>query len=1033
MEVPTLSISIIHLTDIHFNSLKEKNYIIDRQLQLCEACKSVIACNDEVALVISGDIAYAGKESEYSYAIDLIEILKKSIEDITDNTVEVILVPGNHDCDFDIKQSVRKILLSSLNHNSPTDPDTILAVTEVQNTFYDFSQLYDMGTSRLCNQKIIKFKDEKFLFLLFNTAWMSQLQEKPGNLFFPKEAYPDIKPQDFDCVVSIMHHPYNWFHPDNSVELLQYLRKTTDVLLLGHEHRSDIFKSSGNDWSLSEFHGKELQSTYSKDSAFSIYQFDDAIQNITTFDFTWKDTLYKRTEHTNMYSRNSFIESSIIAPSKDFLKKIEDPGIIINHYKAEDITLSEIFCWPTLEQVNLEEGPYVKKGSKIKTKIPQKMLDADISIITGDSLSGRTSLAKMLFKEYCNFKECCIICDGENLNTYVRSNLVKILDSMFIEQYSETTIDQYKCLDKTKKILIIDNFNNIPYHDTRRSKVLDELTSMFSHIIILSDKNWEINLVCSQMQNQSELEIIFYDMLFLGNVKRKEFVKNWYSLRDEFAVGSDVTEEKVTKACERIDELLGANHGIIPAAPINLINILQNLDSTTQTSFSGSQYGFLYESLILKSLGSVGDKYKEAGDINIHIAVLSALAFEMLKNKNNTFNDEDLQKRADIFSKSKKVSVNYESILKIMQLAKIICKAAPNTYKFRYPYLFYYFAGRYIAYHLKDTDVKKQIEYMCSKLYNESYGNIIIFVCHFANNIEIIDDIMLTALTSLDQYELFDFDKHSEIFERAQVIIEELLVSSDVDSDTNVEKNQEDRLQEKDEIGIQDGSVKDMEELSEEEFKNEKEKDLASISAAIRTIDVLSQIIRNYPGDIEGELKVQIINEIHSLGMRTAEAMLSIIEIYEHDLITHIVEKVKDKENEAQKEEIITKTQEIFSSLIAGMVCGMISKVAISLNNQNLLIAIEDAFNVQSSISQKLIMQELKFNVLRKPNFNEAIALYTEIDDRKLDFASTVLRSIVAYYLRYNRCEYKMRNKICSKLGLSSRSLLIESSKNQNS
>lgn len=1027
-----LSISIIHLTDIHFNCVKEKNDLINKQEQLCTACGSVLSYNDNAIIVISGDIAYSGKEIEYVFALDLIEAIKTKIKNITGNNAEVVLVPGNHDCDFDVKSSVRKILLGSLSHNNSVDTDTILEITEVQNSYYDFAKLYDIERSGLCHQKIVKLQHERFMFLLFNTAWMSQLQEKPGSLFIPKEAYPDIRPQDYDCVISIMHHPYNWFHPDNSTELLQFLRKTTDILLLGHEHRADIFKSSGNDWSFSEFHGKELQSTESKDSAFSIYQFDNAIQNITTFDFIWENSIYKCQYNTNMFSRNSFIESSIISPSKEFLRKIEDPGIIINHYKAEDITLSEIFCWPILVQVNLGEEPYVKISSKIKTKIPQKMLDANISIITGDSLSGRTSLAKMLFKEYSNFKECCIICDGEDLITHVNLNLVKILESKFIEQYGDNKTDEYRCLDKTKKILIIDNFNNIPYHDSRRSKVLSELTTIYSHIIIFSDKNWEISLVCSQMQNQSDLDIKIYQMLFLGNMKRKEFVKNWYCLRDEFAVGSEVTEEKITKACERIDELLGNNYGIIPAAPINLINILQNLDSTTQSSFSGSQYGFLYESLILKSLGSVGDKYKDVGDINIHIAVLSALAFEMLKNKNNTFNNEDLQKRADIFSKSKKVSVNYENILKIMQSAKIICKAAPNTYKFRYPYLFYYFAGRYIAYHLKEVDVKKQIEYMCSKLYNESYGNIIIFVCHFANNIEIIDDIMLTSLTSLDKYDLFDFDKHTEIFDKAKVIIEELLVSSDVARDTNIEKNQEERLREKDELGIQDGSVNDIEEISEKEFQDEKEKDLASISAAIRTIDVLSQIIRNYPGDIDGDLKVQIIREIHSLGMRTAEAMLSVIELYKHDLIAHIVEKVKDKENEAQKEEIISKTQEIFSSLIAGMVCGMISKVAASLNNENLLIAIEDAFNGQPSISQKLIMQELKFNVLRKPNFNEAISLYTDINDNNLDFASTVLRLIVAYYLRYNRCEFTMRNRICSKLGLSSRKFLIENSTNQN-
>ncbi|HYE08638.1 MAG TPA: hypothetical protein VEF53_00510, partial [Patescibacteria group bacterium] len=271
--------------------------------------------------------------------------------------------------------------------------------------------------------------------------------------------------------------------------------------------------------------------------------------------------------------------------------------------------------------------------------------------------------------------------------------------------------------------------------------------------------------------------------------------------------------------------------------------------------------------------------------------------------------------------------------------------------------------------------------------------------------------------------------KHTDIFERAKEIMDNLLTKGIVGTENDVESNRQSELIIKDEMGLQDGSVHEPTDVPDE--VDEREKDLASLSAAMRTLDVLGQIIMNYPGDIDGEVKISIIDEIHKLGMRITEAMLSTIKLLERDFVEYVVEYVKDKKHIRDTQEIIQASQTIFSWIVAGMTCGMIRKISTSLGNDALLIAVQETFALSSSISQKLILADLQFNLLKKPNIREVLQLADEFDKGKsTQFAGSVLRSIVSDYLKHNRCGSSIRAQLCNRFKLSDKMALIEGAKN---
>lgn len=90
---------ILHLSDIHFEKrgdvAKENINGIIQAIKTVEGFSSVI-------IVVSGDVAYAGKVGQYNIAYHFFSQLKNRIKQEFDiGDIHFCIAPGNHDVDYD--------------------------------------------------------------------------------------------------------------------------------------------------------------------------------------------------------------------------------------------------------------------------------------------------------------------------------------------------------------------------------------------------------------------------------------------------------------------------------------------------------------------------------------------------------------------------------------------------------------------------------------------------------------------------------------------------------------------------------------------------------------------------------------------------------------------------------------------------------------------------------------------------------------------------------------------------------------------
>lgn len=1021
-----MSFSVIHFSDIHFTG--ENDTLTNKVEKLKTACVSSLPSNGVVVIVISGDIAFSGKKQQYDLAREMLESVTQYITEQKRSKVYVVCSPGNHDCDFSENSTVRDTLIEAV-RSSRIDAAYYNSVAVVQNEYRSFAGSFGIDVDAILPREEIDCGDYRILFLLANTAWMSVKKEVPGKIIMPTHLFEQVSPEDYKAVFYVFHHPLNWLDPDMKKPFVDHIRQNADMVLMGHEHARDSYEKVGSAFSVFCNHGKELQNSESDDSTFSVINFDNAFQNYDVIDYKWNGDIYSRSSEalTNQYHKNSATKKKVFTPNETILAYANDIGIVLNHFAKDTITLPNLFVWPDLirsDYYNEKSGSLV-----IRANIIEELSKSSLTILTGASCCGKTAMAKSLFLLEEAQDSCCLLLRGKDFTSSDELQIKGVIEKAYSTQYSIDYLEDFRQLPNAQRSVVVDDFDLIKNSKGRRTAVLDYLCGFFGRVTILLSSSIELTTILASESIARLDHVVYYEIMPFGNRKRKEIISKWYSL-NESTLSEEEVSNRVDNAIEKIDTLLGNGNGFVPAVPVFVISALQNIDAIQKT-FTGSKYGFVYESLILSSLTKNTPDYKDAGIYEIDVGVLSRLAFAMLLDKRTSFSTEQLEAEISAIKDEHLIQISTTDFLHRMVSARIIFldPSCGNTYRFMYPYIFYFFCGRYIAYHFEEPRVKEEVEYMSGRLYNEIYGNIIIFVCHFANNSDVIDDVLLNAYDTLTNYSGFDFTKTNPVFEEIKDSLEALIPQTIASSDLDVSANKEKRLERMDEIGLNDGQIIRGAETIDDDV-TEKEKDLAAIVAAFKTIEVLGEILQNYPIGIDGPKKIEIIDEIHKLGMRSVQAMINTMGYLEKELVEYLYARVSSDKKHISKEDVVRATRRFINVLISGMARGMVHQVAVSLNSEHLLLAATKSLESDNSISSKLVLLDLKLNCLNHFSFGEVQSLKRELDATNELFASRIVDSIVGQYLNFNRCDHSLRSRLCSLCGLSQQQALIASQQN---
>jgi hypothetical protein len=995
------NIGIIHLSDMHFSI--EFSHTKKRVDSLFSSIKDDFHGCRVIFIVVSGDIANTGSNKEYEKASSFFDKLTDDLQEQYDSSkIRYVFVPGNHDCDFKKHTQVRQNIIENINYDTLGNDQSVLEEGAcIQDSFWNFYKKYEAPPDQNIFYSIQEtINQKKVVFHCFNTAWMSQINEQPGQLFFPvKNLFGLMQHAEFDLNVAVFHHPISWLNPNthenNRKEFQDILDTTSSLQLVGHEHVSEARRSSNLDTHNSEticLTGKIFQDNSKPEvSGFQTLKInldDNSCQRIC---YTWENYLYKIHDQKIFSIKNK--PRRTIEINDDFIATINSINLPLSLGK-KDITLSDLFVYPHLEDMN------PKSKEKIEDYIDSaKLTDLGVEgvyVLEGEGQVGKSSLLNMMMIKIFENGYYPVKLVGPKVS---HGNIDKLIMEALESQYSENIniYDLFRQLPKNQKVILFDDFHACKLKEETRGRLIEELKKLFGFVFLTVDAVHGMLPQCQSLFNSAK----HFSIKPFGYSKRNLLIEKYIRNKHLDSIDTQELFEKVRDTFDKLHHVLG--NKLIPPYPIFLLTIIQSLNysplNTNETS-----YGYCYQTLIHLALSNAGVSQDH---IDSYTNFITELAFEIFKRGSSSISERDFELFYDMY-RTKFWAHRFDEMCARLLNSKILV-IDYGEYRFGYIYILYFLAAKKIAEMIDKEDGRTTVRSLFEELHVERNANILVFITHHTKNYQFIEESILTAMVPFDEISPITLDKECHYYQLLNDIVEEIL--NDVIEMRDPAQERKKQLFEQDEF--ERGGKRDH--FNHEEFENDIR--VRPFIHAIRSIEIVGQIVKNRKGSLETTTLKEMIKELYYTGFRMISAFGELIKMGKDDLTVRIDEKVTDSDTSSEIENKIYRFLQIMSlHACLGIFTKLIHHVGVK-ELRDLFLEIADDIGTPAA-------HVVSFSInsyYGKVNMKELEMLAKEFRDNFV--VLQILRSRMKAYVYNNYVDYKLKQRIgsCLKMDVPAR------------
>ena len=491
---------------------------------------------------------------------------------------------------------------------------------------------------------------------------------------------------------------------------------------------------------------------------------------------------------------------------KEFVDEITKVDFISQ--QKQDIRLSDLFVFPSL---------YFNADEKVSFAVDNvnQIIEKKYALIDGDDLSGKTALCFHLLLTLVKEEKPVLFIDLKEVANKKPS--MKVYQEIYSEQFQ----GDFLLWQKQEGItVILDNLSHSP--------------SSMEHVIFAKDNFHNVVVTVSsdiyraywhddsRLANFANIKI---DRL--SHAKQEKLIRKWTGLSNQSV---SITDGRIDQIEDKINSVI-INNRIVPRYPFYVLSILQLNEGFMPNDLKITAHGHCYYAMILAHLLKSGIN-KEDSDINSCINFASHLAFHIYNEGNNT-SPVGEQEFKNFTERYKKEFVIKDSTIKRLQSQDY---GIIKDRKFRNPYMYYYFLGKYLSDH--SVANRNIIESMADKSYVRTNCLALIFIVHHSQDNDLIDDLVLRTMCSLDSV------PPSTLRPEETKVFQSLVngIPEDITSENNVTEERQKEREARD--------LSDQENLDADEGDESDHKGMNEVYRILKNNEILGQILRNKYGSL---------------------------------------------------------------------------------------------------------------------------------------------------------------------------------------
>lgn len=982
-----MKILFIHLSDAHF---RNKDFVQSSTTSKLVDSLSCVGEFDECLIVFSGDVAFSGQESDYRHAKAFLGLLisKLKIKYNFTKPIYTLIVPGNHDINFDKKSRNRDEISKLLKSN--VSNMVINEELKKMKDFFDFANInHCFLDNELLDIRFIYFNNFKLRFNLINSAIFSVFKDDDDDndkgLHFLRNI--DINAlengESADLEITVLHHPLDWYNlkVENSIKEAVY--KYSSILFVGHEHY--VNKQGINNYRNGEMEIYNAGALLgdNNESIFSSIIFDTIDESTKLYGFNWDNNskiyISKEDSVSKLQLRkrnNNGLKPNLTFTAdfrKDFLNQKSD---FLGYYVFPRLSMSKDNTYSEEHDIN-NQNDFLESIKNVK-----------MCLIEGSDLSGKTTLLKKIYIELSKEK-VPLFFDIKSLD---KAKIKKVCQNVFREQYSEKDSD-YCCyirLNKDKRIALIDDADKCDRMSMR--EFLNEYKDFFGQIIVVNSTQlaFDFKEKLKEIVDNDKKEVLRFKISPFFTDKRKELMYSICKLSNSY-----MTDIEITKKVELLDSGIRNQLTMVPLNPNFIImytDFFENRGAITDDK--KNVFNAVFQANITKTLQKQ-DKIK----VDTIIFLLQKIAFYIHDSK-----FKGLKKYPLPYDDFKNIiydyNTNFDKDIKSTELAKILIDSRIMKYASTGEQLIFvsnnyqsYFVAKELNEMIPSDEgydfLKKIAENLCFGINAE----ILLFLCFLTGKTVILDHILIEADNLMNDWEESNFASKNIKFISNGNNEKIVMFPSDKDKEEKIKSDieQEKMITENDEIHAL--SIYDYDESTINSFVSIQLK-------AIKFIEVISKALPNFEYRLRTDKKSKFVNAIYTYPNKLIKYLLNPLDSDFENTIAEAIDYFGENGKKISELEMKNYFINIATYFILNIFDFSV-RIAVDENT----IRVLDNYNYSNNINYQLMNLMMHENLGSTKTFlNKAEKLYDNNDD---NFIKNIITRIVHKHYLSNQITYE--------------------------
>lgn len=288
----------------------------------------------------------------------------------------------------------------------------------------------------------------------------------------------------------------------------------------------------------------------------------------------------------------------------------------------------------------------------------------------------------------------------------------------------------------------------------------------------------------------------------------------------------------------------------------------------------------------------------------------------------------------------------------------------------------------------------------------EEHANVWLFLTHLSKDPYIIEVIVAHARSLFSEFRPIEFRDDIDFIQTLYDKVPEIAFH---DGEFRSLKESRLRQLDKDKGESSDSYTADAE-------TSEVLQVMTRLNMALRTLEVLGQLVKNFPGSLAGTVKFDLVKESYLLGLRTTEMFLGMIRNEPEGLVAAMVKVVREQYPQMEDMERLTaKIRSFVYWIIEGACYGMVKRISHTVGHSGLGQTYSEVYESIKTPAAQLVDMSIKLDTMKFPLNDMKRA---RKDFKSSTFCDRLLSRLVVHYLYIFPTDERLKQQICQELNI---------------